>query len=142
LQQGWLSPHAEQRTFWNLLAGSLVTAVTALLVESPADLATAVTRDAVIVIYLAVFSSAVTFWLSQRAAAVLSPGTVTAYSYTAPFVAMLLLFISEPQTIGWRWLPGTVLVITAIALLIRKAEPKDQAGNPRTLKHLKQETVQ
>jgi drug/metabolite transporter (DMT)-like permease len=87
-------------------------------------------RDAAHVIYLAVFSSAITFWLSQRATAALTPGTVTAYSYMAPFVAMLLLFLMEPQQIGWRWLPGSLLVITAITLLLRGANLGMTEGRP------------
>ena len=43
---------------------------------------------------------------------------MTAYSYLAPFVSMLLLFIAEPDRIGWRWLPGSLLVLLAITLLL------------------------
>ncbi len=119
LKHGWLSDHAELRTFWNLIAGSAVTATIAMLIETPSDLLNMSTRDVALIIYLAVFSSAITFWLSQRATAALTPGTVTAYSYMVPFVAMLLFFINEPQQIHWRWLPGCLLVITAITLLFR-----------------------
>ncbi len=76
-------------------------------------------RDALVVVYLAVFSTGLTFWLLQRANGVLSPGQVTAYGYLSPFVAMLLLFVSEPERIDWHWLPGSLLVITVIALLLR-----------------------
>jgi drug/metabolite transporter (DMT)-like permease len=76
-------------------------------------------RDALVVVYLAVFSTGLTFWLLQRANGVLSPAQVTAYGYLAPFVAMLLLFVTEPDRIGWHWLPGSLLVITDIALLRR-----------------------
>ncbi len=119
LERGWLSEHAELRTFWSLVAGTVLIGLLAFMAESPRDIMTMNIRDGVLVIYLAVFSSAVTFWLSQRATAALTPGTVTAYSYMAPFVAMLLLFLMEPQQIGWRWLPGSLLVITAITLLLR-----------------------
>ena len=121
LERGWLSEHAELRTFWSLVAGSALIGLLALIIETPRDIMNMNIRDGALVIYLAVFSSAVTFWLSQRATAVLTPGTVTAYSYMTPFVAMLLLFFTEPQQIGWRWLPGSLLVITTIALLLRGA---------------------
>ena len=77
--------------------------------------------DVLLRAYLGVFSSGMTFWLQQRAPAVLTPGAVTAYSYLVPFVSMLLLFIGQPQRIDWRWLPGNLLVLLAIALLRRDA---------------------
>src|SRR5205823_14744299 len=76
--------------------------------------------DVLLLIYLGVVSTGGTFWLMQRAAAVLTPATTMAYSYAPPFVSMLLLFIYEPQTISWRWLPGAALVALAIALLLRR----------------------
>jgi len=33
---------------------------------------------------------------------------------------MLLLFIDQPQQIGWHWLPGSLLVILAISLLLNR----------------------
>ena len=81
-----------------------------------------VRRDVALVVYLGVFSSGMTFFLQQRATAVLTPGAVTAYSYLVPFVSMLLLFIAQPQRIGWHWLPGSVLVIIAIGLLLRRGK--------------------
>jgi drug/metabolite transporter (DMT)-like permease len=62
----------------------------------------------------------VTFSLAQRAVAVLTPASVTAYSYLVPFASMLALFVREPHRIGWRWLPGAVLVVVAIALLLAR----------------------
>ena len=128
LERGWLSEHAELRTFWSLVAGSALIGLLALIIETPRDIMNMNIRDGALVIYLAVFSSAVTFWLSQRATAVLTPGTVTAYSYMTPFVAMLLLFFMEPQQIGWRWLPGSLIVITTIALLLRSANRSNTSG--------------
>ncbi len=128
LERGWLSEHAELRTFWSLVAGSVLIGLLALIIETPRDIMNMNIRDGALVIYLAVFSSAVTFWLSQRATAALTPGTVTAYSYMTPFVAMLLLFFMEPQQIGWRWLPGSLLVITTIALLLRGASRSNTSG--------------
>ncbi len=130
LERGWLSEHAALRTFWSLVAGTVLIGLLALMAETPRNIMDMSIRDGAIIIYLAVFSSAVTFWLSQRATAALTPGTVTAYSYMTPFVAMLLLFFVEPQQIGWRWLPGSLLVIAAITLLLRganlgKAEGRD-----------------
>lgn len=120
LRQGWLSEVAALRTFWSLLAGSVLIAVLGLILEAPRELAAMTASDALLLVYLGVFSSGLTFWLQQRATAVLTPGAVTAYSYLVPFVSMLLLLFAQPQHIGWQWLPGSVLVALAITLLVRR----------------------
>ncbi|MGF1620225.1 MAG: DMT family transporter [Rhodomicrobiaceae bacterium] len=118
LAQGLLSENAGLRTFWSLVAGSVLIAMLGLTFESVETLAAMTVSDALLVAYLGIFSSGVTFWLMQRATSVLTPGSVTAYSYLAPFVSMLLLFIAEPDRIAWRWLPGSLLVLLAITLLL------------------------
>lgn len=115
-----LSAQAVVRTFWSLLSGGLLIGLLGLVWEAPGALARMRLIDGSLLIYLGVFSSGMTFWLQQRATAALTPGTVTAYSYLVPFVSMLLLFVAQPQRIGWHWLPGSVLVILAISLLLRR----------------------
>ncbi|ASJ72051.1 DMT family transporter [Granulosicoccus antarcticus] len=120
LNRGWLSPRAEVRTFWSLLIGSLIIGMLGLITEAPQRLMSLTLMDGLVLSYLGVFSSGVTFWLQQRAMAVLTPSAVTAYSYLVPFVSMLLLFIEQPQRMGWYWLPGSLMVILAIALLLNR----------------------
>lgn len=120
LNHGWLSPSAEVRTFWSLFTGSLLVGLLAFISEDPQQLTSLTITDGVLLVYLAVFSSGMTFWLTQRATAVLTPGAVTAYSYLVPFVSMLMLFIDQPQRIGWHWLPGSLLVLLAITVLLRR----------------------
>ena len=131
LERNWLSRRAELRTFWSLAAGSILIGTVALAVEQPSALAALTATDAMILAYLGVFSSGVTFWLLQHATSVLTPGAVTAYSYLTPFVSMLLLFVEQPLLIGWQWLPGGVLVATAIAwLLFRDASVREDPCVP------------
>ena len=115
--------------------GSAQIALLALLLEPPALLAAMTVSDWLLVTYLALFSSGVTFWLMQQATGVLTPGVVTAYSYLVPFVSMLILFAVQPASIGWPWLPGSLLVLLAIGLLLRRdvtgrARPADPATDP------------
>lgn len=119
LKRGLLSQRAESRTFWSLLIGGALIGLLGLGLEAPSTLARLTLSDTLVLLYLAIFSSAVTFWLMQRATAVLSPGAVTGYSYLAPFVSMLLLFTQQPEQIGWQWLPGSLMVLLATALLLR-----------------------
>ena len=88
--------------------------------EQPASLLRMNLLDLLLVTYLGVFSSAMTFFLQQRATSVLTPGAVTAYSYLVPFVSMLLLFFDQPARMGVHWLPGSLLVVLAIGLLLRR----------------------
>ena len=119
LKRGLLSPRAESRTFWSLLIGGALIGLLGLALEAPGTLARLTLSDTLVLLYLAIFSSAVTFWLMQRATAVLSPGAVTGYSYLAPFASMLLLFTQQPEQIGWQWLPGSLMVLLATAFLLR-----------------------
>ncbi|MGM0638524.1 MAG: DMT family transporter [Pseudomonadota bacterium] len=120
LATGRLPDSAAVRTFWSLGAGGALIGLVGLLVEPLGELATMSGRDLALLVYLGLFSSALTFWLMQRATAVLSPGVVTAYGYLVPFVSMLLLFLQTPGSIGLEWLPGSLAVLTAMALLIRR----------------------
>ncbi|MEA3252183.1 MAG: DMT family transporter [Pseudomonadota bacterium] len=131
LERGWLSTSAGVRTFWSLALGGALIALVGLVRGGGADLARMTPSDALILVYLGLFSSGLTFWLQQRATAVLTPGAVTAYSYLVPFVSMLLLFIREPQRLDWTWLPGSLLVMLAIALLLRRDVTQRRAAAAR-----------
>ncbi|WP_273534861.1 DMT family transporter [Pseudomonas sp.] len=120
LKNGWLARQAVPRTFWSLVVGGLLIAVLGLFWEAPQALSRMSPSDLLILAYLGIFSTAATFWLLQRATALLTPGAITAYSYLVPFVSMLVLFGEQPQRIGWQWLPGSVLVILSIGLLLRQ----------------------
>ncbi|MDR5903690.1 DMT family transporter [Franzmannia qiaohouensis] len=119
LNRGWLSGSAAARTFWSLALGGALIGLAGSLVEPLAGLARMTAFDLLLVVYLGLCSSAMTFWLMQRATAALTPGAVTAYSYLVPFVSMLLLFASDLAQIGWAWLPGSALIVVAMVLLLR-----------------------
>lgn len=125
LKRGLLAEQAVLRTFWSLATGALLIGLAGLLVEAPRALLAMRGVDLALVVYLGLFSSAMTFWLQQHATAALTPAAVTAYSYLVPFVSMLVLFTSHPERIGWHWLPGSLLVITAIGLLLRRGVRAD-----------------
>ncbi|AXY43302.1 DMT family transporter [Halomonas sp. JS92-SW72] len=120
LARQWLPESAAVRTFWSLGLGGIAIGLLGLAIEPATHLVAMRWHDLALVVYLGLFSSALTFWLMQRATAVLTPGAVTAYGYMVPFVSMLLLFATAPEQLGWHWLPGSALVLTAIGLLLRQ----------------------
>jgi len=130
LNRDWLSPRADVRTFWSLLTGSVLMGLLALGTESAQQLRALTLQDALVLTYLGVFSSGMTFWLTQRATATLTPSAVMAYSYLVPFVSMLLLFIQQPQQISWHWLPGSLLVVLSMALLLKRDARHRNASKP------------
>ncbi len=130
LNKGWLSRRASLRTFWSLAVGALLITALGLVTESPGSLAEMRPSDILILVYLGLISSGLTFWLLQRAMIVLTPGSATAYTYLVPFVSMMLLFIEQPRLIGWRWLPGSVLVALAIAALLRRDSKRQDKPQP------------
>ena len=118
-----LPTQAGLRTFWSLVCGAVLIGLMGLFGEAPRTLLGMNLLDLLLLIYLGVFSSAMTFFLQQRATSVLTPGAVTAYSYLVPFVSMLLLFYDQPARMGWHWAPGALLVVFAIMLLLRPDSP-------------------
>jgi drug/metabolite transporter (DMT)-like permease len=115
-----ISARAEVRAFWSLVFGALLVGVLGLVTENLQGLEKLTVSDALLLAYLGTLSTGGTFWLMQRATAVLTPGSVTSYAYVPPFVSMLLLFITSPPSISWRWLPGSLLVVLAMSLLLRR----------------------
>lgn len=132
LARGWLSPHAGVRTLWSLVLGALLIGMLGVAAGDSTALLQMTSRDLGILVYLGLFSSGMTFWLQQYATATLTPAGVTAYGYLVPFVSMLLLFVQMPTRISWLWLPGSVLVVAAIVLLLRRDMRQRRHAVPRT----------
>ncbi|PMR81130.1 EamA family transporter [Halomonas urumqiensis] len=120
LATGRLPASAAVRTFWSLGLGGVLIGLVGLALEPLGRLAEMTASDLLLLVYLGLFSSALTFWLMQRATAALTPGAVTAYGYLVPFVSMLLLFIQTPERIDWVWVPGSLAVLVAMALLMQR----------------------
>ncbi|WP_295807150.1 EamA family transporter [uncultured Nitratireductor sp.] len=120
-KNGWAIP-----TFWSLIAGGLLIGLLGVVFEPSHALGRITATDLLLVAYLGIFSSGVTFWLLQQGTEILTPGKVTVYTHLIPFVSMLVLFVNAPGAIGWHWLPGSVVVILAILLLLRRSTRQPQ----------------
>lgn len=138
LERRWLSNSAALRTFWSLVTGGVLIGLLGIAVEPVQALARMTVSDFLLVSYLGIFSSGATFWLMQRSTGDLTPGAVTAYTYLVPFVSMLVLFAVEPSQIGWRWLPGSAVVLMTIAVLLRPSRSRRAVSAealPDSLRH-------
>lgn len=114
------------------LVGGLGLLAAALLTGERIEPAAWTSRSLVALAYLVVFGSLVAFsaytWLLVH----VSVSTVSTYAYVNPVVAVLLgaLILDEPVTA--TIVAGAVLVITAVAFIVRKQPPPapDQAITP------------
>lgn len=72
--------------------------------------------------YLAVFSTIVSFFLTQYAILFLGPTRVMAYSYLYPALVLVLDLIFGGAWPGWRILPGIAIVLSAM-FVVQRLDP-------------------
>lgn len=70
--------------------------------------------------YLAIFTTLVTFLLTQQAVAVIGPTRTMAYSYLNPSFVALLTWILGDGALGWGVLPGVGFTLLSMAVLQRE----------------------
>lgn len=69
--------------------------------------------------YLAVFTTLISFLLTQKAVTVIGPTRVMAYTYLNPALVALLAWTLGDGAIGWLSLPGLVLTLASTVVLQR-----------------------
>jgi len=116
----------EIMTFWVLVSGCLwMLPVTLYKLNSIVLLDTAPTTWLWIV-YLALFSTVVSFYITQYATRHIGPTRTISYSYLYPLLVMVLNFLLGN---GWpplRVMPGIALTLAAMSLLIQSSRAGDQ----------------
>lgn len=105
-------------TGWSLIAASLILTVT-LLSDITAYNWQQVSTDAwFATLYLALFATAISFFLFQRASVRLAPEQVSAYVFLIP---VFVLLTGDSITINWAYtIPALLAVCIAMLLLMRK----------------------
>ncbi len=109
----------EVMTFWILVTGSIWLLPASVHILGRLDLGEIPTSTWMWIFYLALFSTIITFYMTQYATQILGPTRTISYSYLYPLLVMILNFLLGH---GWpplRVLPGIVLTVTAMVLLIR-----------------------
>jgi len=69
--------------------------------------------------YLAIFTTLVTFLLTQKAVAVIGPTQTMAYNFLNPTLVALLAWILGDGALGWMVLPGVGFTLLSMAVLQR-----------------------
>jgi drug/metabolite transporter (DMT)-like permease len=117
-------------TAYEMLAGGAVLMTVALLAYSPAQLNPAhySARSIFGLWYLIVFGSLIGYsayaWLLANAPI----GQVSTYAYVNPVIAIALGAIVLGESITWRIVGGALLVIAAVAIVVRRESREDVAA--------------
>ena len=83
------------------------------------------------IVYLALFSTVVSFYITQYATRYIGPTRTISYSYLYPLLVMVLNFLLGQ---GWpplRVFPGIGLTLAAMLLLVHSSQSRDSSGVDR-----------
>lgn len=117
LNRELLSASAANRTMYSLITGALLTLLAGIVIEPVTMLKHIELVDIGIILYLGIFSTALTFWLTQLATQSLIPAEVKGYSYLVPLVSLGMLLLFGKTEMDWMLLPGVLIVLSSIILL-------------------------
>lgn len=70
--------------------------------------------------YLAVFTTLITFVLTQAAIVVIGPTRTMAYNYLNPTLVALLIWALGENTLNWQAIPGIAMTLSAMLILQRQ----------------------
>jgi drug/metabolite transporter (DMT)-like permease len=117
-------------TAYEMLAGGAVLMTVALIVYSPHELnpANYSARSLFGLAYLIVFGSVIGYsayaWLLANAPI----GQVSTYAYVNPVIAIALGAIVLGESVTWRIVGGALLVLAAVAIVVRRESRQDVAA--------------
>jgi drug/metabolite transporter (DMT)-like permease len=118
-------------TFWTLVTGTgwlLVLGGDALVGVRWSEVEAKVF---VAISYLALFTTLITFLLTQIGVTVIGPTRAMAYTYMNPALVALLAWALGEGAIGWRSLPGIGLTLVSLVVILRASPPQEVADDER-----------
>lgn len=116
-------------TFWTLATGALWLSLLSLPALAVMDWSAVPSRVYLGTLYLAVFTTLITFFLAQYSTLRLGPTRVMAYSYMNPALVLALTWSLGQPPPGLMVLPGVLIVLAATFVLQGwLALPRGQAG--------------
>ena len=112
----------EVMTFWVLVTGCLWLLPGSVLILAGTSLATIPPSTWLWIVYLALFSTVISFYCTQYATRKIGPTRTIAYSYLYPLLVMVFNYILGR---GWpplQVIPGIFLTLAAMGLLLPSSE--------------------
>ena len=115
----------EVMTFWVLVTGCLWLLPGSVKILAHTSIVTVPTTTWLWIVYLALFSTVITFYCTQYATRIIGPTRTISYSYLYPLLVMVLNYI-----IGRGWpplkvIPGILLTLAAMLLLLPASVKKE-----------------
>lgn len=114
----------EVMTFWVLVTGCLWLLPGAVMILLRSSLSSVPTTTWLWIIYLALFSTVISFYCTQYATRIIGPTRTISYSYLYPLLVMVLNYILGR---GWpplQVIPGILLTLAAMLLLLPASSKK------------------
>ena len=112
-------------TFWSLFSGGAIMAAMVSLLD-PAQWTTlleqANAQDYVLLLFLTLLSTTLTFFIVQKATISLMPTQITAYNFLLPLVSLTYVWINQEIPFDWLILPGIALVLITLWLINQQPE--------------------
>ena len=110
----------ETMTFWVISFGTLWLLLLSLPTLNQIEWRTVDNHVYLGIIYLAIFTTLISFFLLQLGTLVLGPTPVAAYSFLTPVFVVILNLLTSSATLQWQLLPGIALVLIAMILVQRE----------------------
>ncbi|GIU14730.1 hypothetical protein TUM3792_05910 [Shewanella sp. MBTL60-007] len=105
-------------TGWSLIAASIILSITLMPDISAYDWRQVSSNAWLATLYLAIFATAISFFLFQKASVRLAPEQVSAYIFLIP---VFVLITGNSIIINWLYtIPALMAVCLAMVLLMRK----------------------
>jgi len=115
----------EVMTFWILVSGCIWLLPGSFLAIRTSGLGPVSASVWLWIVYLALFSTVVTFYITQHATRRIGPTIVISYSYLYPMLVVVLEFLLGCGLPPVRIIPGIVLTLAAMLLLLRSSPQHD-----------------
>ena len=117
----------EQMTFWVLVTGSLWLLPMAGFELKSLQLAQVGLSTWGWIFYLALFTTVISFYLTQFSIPFIGPTRVMAYSYLYPPLVLLIDFISGKGLPEVSVVPGILVIMVAMVILLQSARQEERA---------------
>ena len=108
----------ELMTFWVLVTGCFWLLPGAVKILARTSLTTIPPSTWLWIVYLALFSTVISFYCTQYATRIIGPTRTIAYSYLYPLLVMVMNYVLGRGWPAMQVIPGILLTLAAMGLLL------------------------